>query len=151
MNAPQSKSQYGTAIVLDDRGVLLLGPSGSGKSRLGHLLIERWTTQNRYSRWVADDRFLTESVSDKLIASSPATIAGVAERRFQGIQPVAWQSRAVIDLVVELVADDDLERMPDGDQIWQAPSGEKVPLIFVPRDALAHAAELIEACLKANL
>ena len=151
MNGQPPKSQHGSAIVLDDRGILLLGPSGSGKSRLGHLLIERWTAQNRYSRWVADDRFLTRPVGDRLVASAPATIAGAAERRFLGIQSVAWQSRAVIDLAVELVADENLQRLPDAAQIWRAPGGEQVPLMAVPKNALTHAVELVEARLTANL
>ena len=151
MNGQPPKRQHGSVIVLDDRGILLLGPSGSGKSRLGHLLIERWAAQNHYSRWVADDRFFTHPVGDRLVASAPATLAGAAERRFLGIQSVAWQSRAVIDLAVELVAAGDLPRMPATAQIWRAPGGEEVPRMAVPKNALMHAVELVEARLTANL
>lgn len=148
MGDPQAKSQHGCVIVLDDCGVLLLGPSGSGKSRLGHLLVDHWTRQDRYARWVADDRYLTEAVGGKLIAASPEPIIGLAERRYLGIQSVAWQSRAVLDLGVQLVARDELERMPDSEQLWHAPTGDGLPLIAVPNDSMEQAVELVEAHLR---
>ena len=151
MSEPQATSQHGSAIVLDDRGVLLLGPSGSGKSRLGHLLIERWTSQNRYARWVADDRFLAQRVGDRVIVRSPETIAGLAERRFLGIEAVALQPRAVLDLAVQLVGDDEMERLPQDKRHWRTPSGEEVPLLLVPKDAMTQALELVEAHLQAKL
>ena len=151
MDDQPTRSQHGSAIVLDDCGVLLLGPSGSGKSRLGHLLIERWIQQDRYARWVADDRYLAEPVGGRVIARSPDAISGLAERRFLGIEPVPWQSRAVVDLVVELVADEALQRLPDENRHWLAPTGDKLPSLAVPRNALEQAVELVEARLRENL
>ena len=151
MAALQANSHHGCAIVLDACGVLLLGSSGSGKSRLGHLLINRWTEQGRYARWVADDRFLSEQVGDRLVVHCPEPISGLAERRFLGIESVAWQSRAVIDLVVELVAPDELERLPDGDRLWRSPTGGDVPSLAVPSHAIEQAVELVEAGLREKL
>lgn len=151
MGALQANSQHGCAIVLDTHGVLLIGPSGSGKSRLAHLLIERWAEQGRYARWVADDRFLSEQVGNRLVVHCPLTISGLAERRFLGIESVAWQSRAVIDLVVELVGPDQLERLPNGRRHWRSPTGDDVPSLAVPKQSLEQAVALVEARLREKL
>jgi serine kinase of HPr protein (carbohydrate metabolism regulator) len=137
-------------IVLGDRGLIVQGPSGSGKTRLCHLLVDGWQNQNRYARWVADDRFLLTQIGDQLIASSPSTIAGLAERRFRGIEQVDWQARAVVDLVIQLVDGGNLERLPVSNQHWQADSGVSLPLISVPGSSLELAIELIEAQLSEN-
>ena len=151
MGALQANSQHGCAIVLDAYGVLLLGPSGSGKSRLSHLLVNLWAEQGRYARWVADDRFLSQQIGDRLVVHCPDPIAGLAERRFLGIEAVAWQSRAVIDLVVELVAPDELVRLPDGNRRWCSPTGDEVPSLAVPGSAVEQAVELVEARLREKL
>ena len=155
MSNPESVSQHGCAIVLGARGLIVLGPSGSGKSRLCHLLVERRTEQNLYARWVADDRFFFEEAGeqvpgDKLIVRSPDSIAGLAERRFRGIEPVSYQTRAVVDLVVQLELTENLERLPDSSLKWTSLGGVELPLIKVPCHPIEQAIELVETHLKQN-
>lgn len=155
MSNPEVVSQHGCAIVLGDRGLMVLGASGSGKSRLCHLLVERWTEQNLYARWVADDRILIEEIGDnvsgdKVIVRSPDSIVGLAERRFHGIGPVSYQPRAVVDLVVQLEPTENLQRLPDSNLNWTSLRGTELPLIKVPSHPIEHAIELVEAHLKQN-
>lgn len=92
------------------QGVLLRGPSGAGKSDLALRLVETG------ARLVADDR--TELVRDGngVVATAPATIAGLIEVRGLGIHRLArnrLMARAHIVLLVDLVAPHEIERLPD--------------------------------------
>ncbi len=99
--------------------ILLRGPSGSGKSDLGLRLIDDG------ARLVADDQVELSGPSS-LTVSAPAAIAGLMEVR--GIGPVALPSepRARLVAVIDLVADDLVERLPEpaGTNI----EGAEVPL-----------------------
>ena len=105
---------------------------------------------NRHARWVADDRVLLQRAGSALLARAPEPIAGLAERRFHGIEQVQWQARAVVDLVVQLVDEAALDRMPADDQNWEAPDGGHCPLILVPRGGVELSIELVEARLRQN-
>lgn len=101
---------HGTTVMVDGAGVLLRGPSGSGKSDLALRLIDGGAAL------VSDD--LTELVrtSDGLIARHPAAAAaetrGRIEARGIGIVAVATVSEAALALVVDLVAEGAIERLP---------------------------------------
>ncbi len=87
--------------------VLLRGPSGAGKSDLALRLIDQdW-------RLVADDQTALEAGRKGLLASAPENIAGQLEVRGLGILPVPALERAVLCLVVDLVAADKVERLPE--------------------------------------
>src|SRR5262249_13386596 len=64
---------HGTTVALQGEGVLLRGPSGSGKSDLALRLIDGG------ARLVADDQTEIERTPNGLMACSPATIAGKIE------------------------------------------------------------------------
>ena len=138
-------SQHGCAIVLSAHGVVVVGPSGSGKSRLCQSLIELWNRNQKFARWVADDRVIFNLVSNQIEARSPEPIQGMVERRFAGIEKVTFQRRAIVDLVVELVAPHELDRLPDSPVHAPLPDGPKLPLIRVPFSNHNLAIELIAA------
>jgi HPr kinase/phosphorylase len=98
---------HGTTVALDGDGVLLRGPSGSGKSDLALRLIDRG------ARLVADDQTELAHAPDGLIARSPASIAGRMEVRGVGILTVPTLPSAPLRLVVDLVAPDRVERLPE--------------------------------------
>ena len=101
---------HATTVVLGDAGVLLRGPSGSGKSDLALQLIDRGGVL------VADDRTALQAVGGLLIASVPATIAGRMEVRGLGVLRVRFQPQASVRLVVDLLPADaatPVERMPE--------------------------------------
>ncbi|NQU60710.1 MAG: aldolase [Rhodospirillales bacterium] len=98
---------HATAIDIDGNGVLLLGPSASGKSDLALRLIDDG------ARLVADDRVDLCLIDGRLMASAPAELAGKLEVRGLGIQPMDAVPKTAIALAVELVALNEIERVPE--------------------------------------
>lgn len=86
---------------------MLRGPSGSGKSDLALRLIDGG------ARLVADDQTELTRVADGVIARSPASIAGRMEVRGLGILRVPTVPGAPLRLVIDLVAPDRVERLPE--------------------------------------
>ena len=97
---------HGTTVALEGQGVLLRGPSGSGKSDLALRLIDSG------AHLVADDQTELTRNADVLIAGSPASIVGRMEVRGVGILGVPAVPSAPLRLVVDLVAPDRVERLP---------------------------------------
>ena len=97
---------HATTIDIDGSGVLLSGPSGSGKSDLALRLIDGG------ARLVADDRTDIALADGRLVASAPREIAGRMEVRGLGVLEKDAVPQTVIALVVELVAPENVERVP---------------------------------------
>jgi serine kinase of HPr protein (carbohydrate metabolism regulator) len=90
-----------------DAGVLLKGPSGSGKSDLALRLIERG------GMLVADDRVELFRDGTALAARAPRALAGLLEIRGVGIVEFPFAASAQIALVVELAGTDKIARLPE--------------------------------------
>jgi len=88
---------HASCVALDARhAVLILGPSGSGKSALALQLIALG------ARLVADDRTLLRPDGASLIASAPATIAGRIEARGLGLIDLPHLPEAAVTLAVDM-------------------------------------------------
>lgn len=98
---------HGTAVVLGQAGLLLRGPSGSGKSDLALRLIDEG------ARLVADDQVEIACESADIVMSAPSTIAGMIEARGLGILRLPRAPRAALRLVCDLVSAADVERLPE--------------------------------------
>jgi serine kinase of HPr protein (carbohydrate metabolism regulator) len=98
---------HGTTVAVEGAGVLLRGPSGSGKSDLALRLIDGG------ARLVADDQTELTRVTEGLVARSPASIAGRMEVRGVGILRVPTLPSALLRLVIDLVAPERVERLPE--------------------------------------
>lgn len=107
------RNVHATALVLGDRGVLIAGAPGSGKTTLALALIDHMLKAGRFARLVSDDQVFVEDAHGKLIAAPPAAIAGLVEIRGLGPRPIAWLPVAVIDLLVKLVPRSEMERLPE--------------------------------------
>ena len=112
---------HGTVVALDGRAVLLLGPSGSGKSDLALRLIG--------SGWmlVADDRVVLSRRSEVLVAAPPPSLAGLIEARGLGLCRMPFLDEAEVALAVRLVAQDAVERLPEA--AFETLLGVSIPLI----------------------
>lgn len=101
-----------TTVAVGGVGVLLRGPSGSGKSDLALRLIDNGATL------VSDDYTDLSVREGVLTASAPDTIAGLMEVRGVGIVRLCPESAppapVPVALLVDLVhAPDSVERLPD--------------------------------------
>jgi serine kinase of HPr protein (carbohydrate metabolism regulator) len=100
-----------TCVVVEGCGLLLRGPSGSGKSELALQLIDGG------ARLVADDgvelRRQGERLFARLPAGAPESVRGRVELRGLGILPVPSVAEASLDLVIDLVPVSGLERLPE--------------------------------------
>ncbi len=112
---------HASCVAVDGRGVLLLGPPGSGKSDLALRLIDGGAVL------VADDRVGIRAVGGRLEASPPDTLAGRIEVRGLGILAVDWRPAATLELAVELLPDTRPARLPDPAE-WRF-GGIAIPLI----------------------
>jgi HPr kinase/phosphorylase len=115
---------HATAVAIDNRAVLLRGPSGSGKSDLALRLIDAG------GRLVADDQSELWRDGDTVMVRSPATIAGLIEVRGLGILRVGSLPFARLAMIVDLVAPQHVERLPE-------PCSETIFGIAIPLVALA--------------
>lgn len=98
---------HASCVAVDGAGILLRGPSGSGKSDLALRLIEGG------AELVADDRVDLRRDGDRLIAAPPPILAGLVEA--VGIGPIAvpHRSEVIVALVVDLVPRAAVERLPE--------------------------------------
>jgi serine kinase of HPr protein (carbohydrate metabolism regulator) len=122
---------HGTAVVLGDSGVLILGHPGSGKTSLALALIASAADRGRFARLVADDQLFIRAANGRPIVEAPATIRGLVE--VYGLGPTRWANEdfAVIDLVVRLVEAENAPR-------FQENGTEKVAGIGCPAISLAE-------------
>ena len=95
-------SLHATAVIYGESGVLILGPSGSGKSALALALMARANGAGAFCALIGDDRVFVRKADDRLIARGAANMAGVIERRMVGLITVRHEAAAVVRLAVEL-------------------------------------------------
>jgi serine kinase of HPr protein (carbohydrate metabolism regulator) len=133
---------HATAVLAGANGLLIRGPSGSGKSSLALALIERG------ARLVADDRVHVAACDGRLVAAAPARISGRLELRGRGLIDVPRERHCVLRLVVDIVSGDALERMPEDDQFTAMLLGIALPRQPVPA-APERALTLVGAALDA--
>ncbi len=128
---------HASVVVLGDRGIVIAGDPGRGKTQLALALISHGRAQGMFARLVSDDQIFLELRAGRLVAVAPATIAGLVEARGVGPLPVEHEPKAVVDLLVRLVDRGDTERMPDA--TTESLAGCDVPLLKLASDDRAAA------------
>lgn len=119
---------HASAARVGDKGVLIRGKSGAGKSSL---LLALLASPDTNAILVADDRVHLVVAGGRVLASVPAAIAGQMEIRGVGIVAKPHVSPAAIDLVVDLLPLAECPRLPDGDAARAVLAGIAVPRIFI--------------------
>jgi serine kinase of HPr protein (carbohydrate metabolism regulator) len=122
---------HATGLVLDGIGVILRGPSGSGKSMLALELLDEWETRGLKARLVSDDRVEIGASAGGLVMRAPATIEGLIELRGRGIVSRPFVKQAALHLVVDLV--ETVERMVEEGALETAIEGMTLARCPVPR------------------
>src|SRR5690242_11360627 len=127
-----------TCVAIDGAGVLLRGPSGSGKSDLALRLVDAGALL------VADDGVELRRDGTRLIAAlpsgAPESVRGRLEVRGLGILPVPSVATAIVVLAIDMDAADTLERLPEPQTIqWL---GIDVPLLCLDPATVSAAAKV---------
>jgi len=98
---------HGSCVVWPQGAVLLRGGSGAGKSDLALRAIDLG------AELVADDQIWLRRDRDRVLAEPPPNLAGLIEVRGVGILAIGHRAPAPLVLVVDLVADELVERLPE--------------------------------------
>ena len=102
---PAAEILHATCVAVDGRGLLILGPSGSGKSSLALRLLSLGASL------VADDRTEIAATGGRLVARCPTPITGLIEARGVGILRAPTVDKAEVALVADLGEAED-QRLP---------------------------------------
>lgn len=110
MTGASETTIHATSVALDAgtgrAGVMLRGPSGSGKSDLALRLVDDG------AHLIADDRTMLRRAGDAVLLAVPDAIRGRLEVRGLGIVPVASDDDVPLVLIVDLVEHRAVERLP---------------------------------------
>jgi HPr kinase/phosphorylase len=110
MSQPAPLLLHGSAVEWQGSAVLLRGPSGAGKSDLALRLIDGG------AQLVADDQVEISRDGEILLAGPPAALAGLLEVRGLGILRIGHRAPSRLALVVDLVEEELVERLPEAAQ-----------------------------------
>lgn len=124
------KTHHACALQINQTGILIKGKAGSGKTSLMMGLLERAKQEGHEAYLVCDDQVTLYCVDQHLEAKTPKSIAGLVEIHGYGIISNPNRDTTVINLVVELIDDDKIERMPE--QKFFDFETIKLPLLEVP-------------------
>ena len=124
MSAGGERREHATCIVVGETGILIRGPSGSGKSSLALAIVERVGTAGGFVSLVADDRVILRRRHGRLVARPHPAIAGLVEIRGLGLVRHPNERAAVIGMVVEREGAGD--RYPDDEALWTEVMGVRV-------------------------
>ena len=133
---------HASAVLVGARALLIVGPSGSGKSRLALQLLQAADAGLLpFARLVADDRANIEAYHGRMIVRPADPLKGLIEVRGLGIRRVAFEPAAVVGLVVDLAATEQKRLPAPEDQetviagvtlarLAVAPGSDALPLIL---------------------
>jgi serine kinase of HPr protein (carbohydrate metabolism regulator) len=124
-------SVHASAVLVEDRAVLIRGPSGAGKSRLAFdLILAGRSGQIPRTLLVGDDRVHLDASKGQLVVRPARELAGLIEIRGLGIRRCDFTDEAIVGLVIDLSASD-AERLPPPEALLTRVSGVEIPRIPV--------------------
>ncbi len=124
-----SETVHGTCVALGADAALIRGKSGTGKSDLALRFLALPDGGAGQTSLVADDQVRLTSAEDGLMASPPVNLAGLIEIRGLGIQQMPYVATARLVLVCDLVAAQDVPRMPPDPWERTVLAGNEVPVL----------------------
>ena len=91
-----TRTLHASSVAVDGKGLLILGPSGSGKSALALRLMALGAVL------IADDRTVLDLSPQGVVLRCPPNLSGLIEARGIGILHAPALAEARLDLVVDL-------------------------------------------------
>lgn len=104
-HVPPTQILHASCVSVDGSAVLIMGPSGSGKSALALELMSRGASL------IADDRTIVTRQEYGVRASCPSALVGKIEARGVGILMANPETQALVRLAVDLAVVE-TERLP---------------------------------------
>jgi HPr kinase/phosphorylase len=124
-------SIHASAVLVENRAVLIRGPSGAGKSRLAFdLILAGRSGQIPSAVLVGDDRVFLDAGDGQMVVRPVPQLAGLIEIRGLGIRRCEFVEEAVVGLVVDLGATD-AARLPQPEALLTRIDGVLIPRIPV--------------------
>lgn len=142
------QTHHACALEVTQIGILIQGSSGSGKTSLMMGLLERAKQENLDGFLIADDQVFLTLENTSLIAKAPETISGLIEIRGFGVVSHSHKQTGIIKLVVELVDDEEIDRMPE-QEFWKFET-QRLPLLKVPIRHESQSVRIVFAWLFEN-
>ena len=104
----ETKQIHASMLKINNKGVLIKGKSGCGKSDLALRLL---ADKNVYL--VADDVVSLFIENNKVCGKAPENLQGLLEVRGVGVVKIPYVEQASVDLVINLIDNpSEIERMP---------------------------------------
>jgi hypothetical protein len=123
-SAPAWVAIHASALVVGEAGIVIRGPSGSGKSALTLALLALAGDRGLFAALIGDDRVLIAARHRRLLARGAPGVIGQIERRGFGIVAAPTEPCAVVRVVVDLLAGTDrVPRLPDASEFTTALGG----------------------------
>lgn len=132
---------HATAIAVAGTGILLRGPSRSGKSALALSTLRRADILGLPAALVSDDQVFLEAADGHVDAVAPASIRGLIEISGVGILAEPSLDRVRLALVVDLAEPDVLERLPE--EATAVLAGVALRRITLPARQAAYGADIL--------
>jgi serine kinase of HPr protein (carbohydrate metabolism regulator) len=127
-----SEAVHASAVLVAERGVLIRGVSGAGKSLMALALVARVRRDGGFAALVADDRVWLETANGRLIARGAPKLAGLCERRCQGLIEAPYEAEAVLRLIVDLAERGATPpRMPEAADLYDSLGGVTLPRLRI--------------------
>ena len=92
----ETKTIHASGVCFENKGVLILGKSGSGKSSLALSLVANG------AQLVCDDRAQLQMKNKILMMTKPPSLPGVLEVRGLGLISVPLITEARVDLIIDM-------------------------------------------------
>lgn len=144
-------TRHATCIDIGGRGILLIGPAGSGKSSLALQMIDSpgfgLGEELLRARLVADDQVVISLGEGRLVATAPETLRGLIEVRGIGILALPVLEATVLALAVELATPAATNRLPEPRSLELL--GLSLPLVGLDASLAAAPARLRAAINRA--
>lgn len=126
---------HGTAIVVGERGLIFIGPSGIGKSMMAFNCLAIARRARAFSALVSDDQVFITLQDGRIVANCPPSIGGLMELRGSGIVKMEHVQSAPLDLAVQVVSAVGTERLPPENEHWQIGQIGSLPLVRITSTA----------------
>ncbi|WP_273788809.1 HPr kinase/phosphatase C-terminal domain-containing protein [Bartonella sp. ML70XJBT] len=93
---------HANCLQLGGKGLLIIGPSESGKSTITLALLDRAEWSKREAKLISDDYTMLRVKNGKLHGYTPEDLQGGIEIRGAGLYMIEFQKQTIIDCIIFL-------------------------------------------------